>query len=89
MGFKSTVSEGSPFTLQNIPFGVFSTEQDPTPRCATAIGDFALDLRNLSKSGLFKDSSVTEALAQVRISRAQSLSTRISGQLICRASQPC
>lgn len=66
MGFKPVVSEGSPFTLQNIPFGVVSTQQDPSPRCATAIGDYAVDLRSLSNSGFFKDSEVKEALSQVR-----------------------
>lgn len=44
MVFKVTIAEGSPFTLHNIPFGVISTEADPQPRCATAIGGFALDL---------------------------------------------
>ena len=44
MPFKVTVPAGSPFTLHNIPFGVISTEAKPQLRCATAIGDYALDL---------------------------------------------
>jgi fumarylacetoacetase len=35
------------FPLENIPFGVFSTVADPRPRCATRIGDFAIDLSKL------------------------------------------
>jgi fumarylacetoacetase len=38
------VAEDSPFTLHNIPFGVISTDANPLPHCATAIGDYALDL---------------------------------------------
>jgi hypothetical protein len=60
----------SPFTIDNIPFGVFSTKDDPTPRCATAIGEFAVDLRALSRAGFFSDVDdadvVTHALSQVR-----------------------
>ena len=65
MGSFVQVPNDSPFSLDNIPFGVFSTKDDPTPRCATAIGDFVLDLRALSKSGFFQDASVADALSQV------------------------
>ncbi|EED24422.1 fumarylacetoacetate hydrolase, putative [Talaromyces stipitatus ATCC 10500] len=44
MAFKISVSPDSPFTLDNIPFGVISTESNPQPRCATALGDYAIDL---------------------------------------------
>jgi fumarylacetoacetase len=44
MAFTIRVSADSPFTLDNIPFGVISTESDPKPRCATALGDYAIDL---------------------------------------------
>ncbi len=66
MGSLSSISDDSPFTLENIPFGLFSTKDDSTPRTATAIGDFAVDLRALSKAGLFSDESVAGALSQVR-----------------------
>lgn len=51
MGKQVEVPKGSPFTLENIPFGCISTTQCPTPRCAIAIGKFALDLRSYSQSG--------------------------------------
>lgn len=44
MVFKISISADSPFTLDNIPFGVISTESDPKPRCVTALGDYAIDL---------------------------------------------
>ncbi len=39
------------FPLQNLPFGVVS-HNDGSPRCAVAIGEFALDLAVLEESGL-------------------------------------
>ncbi|KAF4305907.1 Fumarylacetoacetase [Botryosphaeria dothidea] len=64
MGFTPEIAEGSPFTLENIPFGVVSTSGSPETHCATAIGDFALDLRALSKQGAFKDKTVADTFTQ-------------------------
>ncbi|KAL1632763.1 hypothetical protein SLS58_011326 [Diplodia intermedia] len=64
MGFTPEIAEGSPFTLANIPFGVFSTATTSQTRCATAIGDFALDLRQLGEQGVFKDQQVSDAFGQ-------------------------
>ncbi|CAH1789181.1 unnamed protein product [Owenia fusiformis] len=38
------VSPDSHFPIQNLPYGVFSTEDDPSPRVGVAIGDKVLDL---------------------------------------------
>lgn len=65
MGFTPEIAADSPFTLSNIPFGVISTSGSSETHCATAIGDFALDLHVLSKNGFFKDQTVADALAQV------------------------
>ncbi|KAK8001207.1 hypothetical protein PG991_013429 [Apiospora marii] len=42
------VTPETPFSLANIPFGVISTKDDPTPRPAVAIGTHALDLKALN-----------------------------------------
>jgi fumarylacetoacetase len=47
------VPKGSHFSIENIPFGIFSTSTDSTPRPATAIGEFVLDLSVLAKEGVF------------------------------------
>ncbi|KAK5653785.1 hypothetical protein OQA88_7943 [Cercophora sp. LCS_1] len=39
----------SDFSLQNIPFGIVSTLDDPTPHVAVAIGSHVLDLKVLAK----------------------------------------
>ena len=49
MGFTPTVPTGSPFTFDNVPFGVISTGNNTRPRCAVAIGDHALDLEKCFK----------------------------------------
>jgi fumarylacetoacetase len=64
MGSLPHMAEETPFTLDNIPFGVISTSNDASPRCATAIGDHAIDLHVLIKHGIFQDQSVAEALSQ-------------------------
>ncbi|KAH9267295.1 fumarylacetoacetase [Batrachochytrium salamandrivorans] len=46
-------SPDSDFPIQNIPFGIISTASNPTPRPATAIGDYAVDLSVLANAGLF------------------------------------
>ena len=65
MDFTTTISDTSPFTLDNIPFGVISTQEDPTHRCATAIGQYSIDLRALSQRGFFTESVVADAFSQV------------------------
>jgi len=68
MGFIPDIPEDSPFTLNNIPFGVISTTDNPGTRCATAIGDYAVDLCLLSEQGFFKEKWTAEALAQSNLS---------------------
>ena len=55
------VSKESHFSIKNIPFGIFSTKNDSTPRPATAIGDFVLDLSVLAKQGAFNKISGFDA----------------------------
>ncbi len=43
----------NPFPLNNLPYGVFSTE-DLDPRCGVAIGDQILDVRALEEAGLVR-----------------------------------
>jgi hypothetical protein len=51
MGHQIVVSPDSPFTIDNIPFGVIKTAKESTPRCASAIGDYAIDLPLYAKAG--------------------------------------
>ncbi|KAL2851379.1 2-hydroxyhepta-2,4-diene-1,7-dioate isomerase [Aspergillus pseudodeflectus] len=46
-------SARSPFTLENIPYGVITTLKNPSPKCATAFEDSAVDLSRLECDGFF------------------------------------
>ncbi|HET7144552.1 MAG TPA: fumarylacetoacetate hydrolase family protein, partial [Anaerolineales bacterium] len=43
----------SDFSIQNLPFGVFSTRASPNPRVGTRIGDRVIDLSVLDEEKLF------------------------------------
>ena len=43
-----------PYTLQNLPYGVISTQTDGA-RCAVAIGHHAIDLVQYAKQGCLED----------------------------------
>lgn len=45
----------SDFSLQNLPYGVFSTTADPIPRVGIAIGNHVLDLKILAQEQVFSD----------------------------------
>lgn len=61
------VSKDSDFPIENIPFGIISTAADPTPRPATAIGDYALDLSKIAHlfNGPLLNSKATAVFTQV------------------------
>lgn len=48
------ISETSDFSLQNLPYGVFSTD-NTNRRIGVAIGDYVLDLKVLAQEGVFAD----------------------------------
>ena len=49
------IPHDSDFSLANIPFGVFSHEDDERRRCATRIGALVVDLSVIADAGLFDD----------------------------------
>lgn len=50
----SANSPASDFPIQNLPYGIFKTEDKPMPRVGVAIGDDILDLDTLYQAGLLK-----------------------------------
>ena len=73
MGFSPNIEEGSPFTLDNIPFGVISSSEDLSQRCATAVGKDAIDLKALSHAQFFPDVLITDALSHHDLSKFAAL----------------
>ena len=49
------VEKGSDFPLQNLPFGIFRTASNPSPRVCTAIGDNVVDLAVMNYLALLDD----------------------------------
>jgi fumarylacetoacetase len=49
------VSPDSDFSIYNLPFGVFSTSENPTPSIGIAIGESILSLPNTEGVGFFSD----------------------------------
>ncbi len=49
------VPSGSDFPIQNLPFGVFRTQSNPSPRLCTAIGESVVDLAVLNYMDLLDD----------------------------------
>jgi fumarylacetoacetase len=50
--FLGAVPPDHDFSLQNLPYGVFSTPHTQ-PRCGAAIGDWVVDLSVLADEGIF------------------------------------
>jgi fumarylacetoacetase len=50
---KIEVQPDSDFPIQNLPYGVFSTKANPSPRVGTRLGDFVIDLNLLDQENLF------------------------------------
>ena len=49
-----TVADTSDFPIQNLPFGMFTTHDDPLPRAGVAIGDHIVDLIAVHRSGVMR-----------------------------------
>ncbi len=53
--FLADANDGATdFSIQNLPFGIFSTEAHPRPRAGVAIGDWIVDLPALAEAGLLR-----------------------------------
>jgi len=47
------VHPDSHFPIQNLPYGIFKPQPSSSPRPGVAIGEFVLDLSEISSAGLF------------------------------------
>ena len=64
-----TVDTKSDFPIQNLPFGIFSSTAPAasTPRVGIAIGDYVLDLAELSRQGLFDNLRIDNSVFDKKI----------------------
>lgn len=47
------ISPNSDFPIQNLPYGIFSAKENPSPRVCARLGDFVIDLAKLDEENLF------------------------------------
>lgn len=79
------VSEDSDFSLQNLPYGIFSTSR-LSPRVGVAIGAHVLDLKSLTQAGIFDDlgidkSSLEQASLNEYASQGNSIHRKVRKRL--------
>lgn len=55
------VSKDSDFSIQNLPYGIFSTK-GKSPRAGVAIGDYIVDLTEIQSAQLFKELNLPERI---------------------------
>ncbi|RWS07172.1 fumarylacetoacetase-like protein [Dinothrombium tinctorium] len=75
MSFIS-VNPESDFSIHNLPYGIFSTQANPKPRPGVAIGDYILDLSQVSKLfvGPLMRNEAEEVFNQTTLNKLMSLS---------------
>lgn len=84
-----TYSSDHPFPIENLPYGVFTTQELTTSRIGVAIADYILDLTALSQNeSLFQNSNVSSSLFQQVGPEFSLLSTLSLCVCVCASSVP-
>ncbi|MEA2840663.1 MAG: fumarylacetoacetase [Methylobacteriaceae bacterium] len=81
------VAPESDFPIQNLPFGVFSTEAAPQKRVGVAIGDFILDLAEIERAGLLTSAADAHVFDRAAINAFMALGPKVWSQTRARISE--
>lgn len=81
------VDPASDFPIQNLPYGVFSTQAAPAPRVGVAIGDRVLDLAVLESEGLIDLAPAYDVFAQASLNAFMALGPRVWSKTRVRISE--
>jgi fumarylacetoacetase len=65
------------FPIQNLPYGVFSTPAQPTPRVGLAIGDQVLDLAVLEEQGLVAPAAGLKVFNRLKLNDFMALGSAV------------
>jgi fumarylacetoacetase len=82
------VAPNSHFPIQNLPFGVFSTDADPIPRIGVAIGDRILDLAVIEDIGLLTADPTGSRVFSIALAQAIWRETRACISELLRHDSP-
>lgn len=77
-----TIPPSSDFSLQNLPYGIFSTPTVPQPRIGVAIGEHVLDLKALAQDGVFADLSFDTSTLETETLNAFAALGRITHRVV-------
>jgi fumarylacetoacetase len=81
------VAPDSDFPIQNLPYGVFSTEAAPQKRVGVAIGDFILDLAEVERRGLIGPGGHTRVFDRASINAYMLLGSKIWSESRAKVSE--
>lgn len=81
------VDPSSDFPIQNLPYGVFFTPEQPDLRVGVAIGDFVLDLAALEAAGLLRVDGATNVFAEPSLNAFMALGPKVWTRIRARISE--
>ncbi|MBN9587322.1 MAG: fumarylacetoacetase [Afipia sp. 62-7] len=81
------VDPSSDFPIQNLPYGVFFTPDQPDLRVGVAIGDFVLDLAALEAAGLIRFENATGIFARPSLNAFMALGPQVWTKTRARISE--
>ena len=81
------VDSSSDFPIQNLPYGVFFTPEQPDLRVGVAIGDFVLDLTALEAAGLIRFDNANAVFAQSSLNAFMALGPKVWSKTRVRISE--
>lgn len=81
------VDPSSDFPIQNLPYGVFFTPEQPDLRVGVAIGDFVLDLAALEAAGLLRVDGVANVFAKPSLNAFMTLGPKVWSKTRARISE--
>src|SRR5206468_10589238 len=81
------VAPDSDFPIQNLPFGVFSTENAAQKRVGVAIGDFILDVAELESRGLLAPAGGARVFDRASINAYMALGPKVWSETRAKMSE--
>jgi fumarylacetoacetase len=81
------VDPASDFPIQNLPYGVFFTPEQPDLRVGVAIGDFVLDLAVLEAAGLIRGYGAKTVFARPSLNAFMALGPKVWSKTRARISE--
>jgi len=81
------VDPSSDFPIQNLPYGVFFTPEQPDLRVGVAIGDFVLDLAALEAAGLIRFDNANGVFAKPSLNAFMALGPKVWTRTRARISE--